>query len=176
MAKQLTSTPKKMANSEQTSGKKGLSSKQISAQVESKPQPVPRVSPIDLSQYEIESSPDFSRADLLQFLTSLVRAKNEILARSKERIDGGEIALDHNEMTDQVDMASMSVEQNVIFKLLDRDRQLLAEINRAIKKIETGDYGYCEGSGDVIPHKRLELTPWTRYSVQYQEQLEKSRQ
>lgn len=126
-----------------------------------------------LDQLTITPSPDFSTAVLKTFLASLVQAKNEILMRSKARLDGGDIALDQNEMTDQVDIASVSVEQNVIFKLLDRDRLQLSEIHRAIKKIETGDYGYCEGSGDVIPHKRLELAPWTRYSVQYQEQLEK---
>lgn len=135
----------------------------------------PAAKNVALDKFTITASPDFSTAALKTFLASLVKAKNEILMRSKARIDGGDIALDQNEMTDQVDIASVSVEQNVIFKLLDRDRLLLSEIHRAIQKIETGDYGYCEGSGDVIPHKRLELAPWTRYSVQYQEQLEKQK-
>lgn len=134
----------------------------------------PTPTEVDLSGYQITVSVDFSKQDLTRFLTALVSAKNEIIARSKARLDGGDITVDHKEMSDQVDMAIMNVEQNVIFKLLDRDRVLLGQINRAIQKIAMGDYGYCEGSGDVIPHKRLEITPWTRYSVKYQEQLEGS--
>ena len=83
--------------------------------------------------------------------------------------------LDAGELADEVDIASANVEQNVTFKLLDRDRRLLSEINRAIQKIASGDYGYCEGTGEVIPKKRLQLTPWTRYSVRHQEQLERTR-
>ncbi len=40
-------------------------------------------------------------------------------------------------------------------------------------KITSGDFGYCEGTGDPIPKKRLELAPWVRYSVEFLEQKEK---
>ena len=129
----------------------------------------------DVADYKITPTADFSEKDLTNFLRMLLDKKLEILERSKARIDGGDIVIDHNEMTDQMDLATMSVEQNVIFKLLDRDRLLLAEIDRAIAKVSSGDYGYCEGSGDAIPHKRLELNPWTRFSVRYKEQLESSK-
>jgi DnaK suppressor protein len=81
--------------------------------------------------------------------------------------------MDANELMDEVDLASATIEQNLTFRLLDRDRKLVAEIERAIDKLKHGDYGYCEGTGEPIPKKRLELRPWTRHSVKYKEQLEK---
>ena len=131
-------------------------------------------SSVSIHNYRITPTADFSQEDLEKFLSMLLEKQGEILAKSKERLNSGDMVLDKNEMADEVDLASVSVEQNVTFKLLDRDRALLGRIKRAIEKIASGDYGYCEGTGEVIPQKRLELTPWTLYSVRYQEQLEKS--
>lgn len=50
----------------------------------------------------------------------------------------------------------------------------LREIDDALKRIENGRYGICEGSGEVIPEKRLEALPYSRYTVQYQAELEKN--
>ena len=76
-------------------------------------------------------------------------------------------------MYDEVDLASATAEQNLTLRLLDRDHKLLAEIDHAIEKIDTGEYGFCEGTGEVIPKRRLELRPWCRHSVKYKEQLER---
>ena len=85
----------------------------------------------------------------------------------------GNIHIDKNELSDEVDQASAMVEQNLTFRLLDRDRKLLGEIEHAISKIDAGDYGFCEGTGEPIPKRRLELRPWCRHSVKYKEHLER---
>ena len=126
------------------------------------------------SQYdEIESSDIFTQEELQNFQNILVAEKEKILAKSKSTVEGGSIKIDTNEMMDEVDLASATIEQNLTFRLLDRERKLLREINRALQKIKSGDYGYCEGTGEPIPKKRLELTPWTRHSVKYKEELER---
>ena len=125
--------------------------------------------------FEIAESDILSRSELAAFFAMLVQRKEEITTKLQERVSSGDIVLDRNEMADEVDLASANVEQRVTFKLLDRDRRLLSEIEHATHKIATGDYGYCEGTGEVIPKKRLELTPWARYSVRYKEQLEKTK-
>ena len=126
-------------------------------------------------EFEIADSDILTRSELEHFLELLTQRKEEITSKLQERINSGDIVLDTNEMADEVDLASANVEQNVTFKLLDRDRKLLGEIKYAIHKVSTGDYGYCEGTGEAIPKKRLELTPWARYSVRYKEQLEKNK-
>lgn len=115
----------------------------------------------------------FSRDELEHFKARLYEEKEAILKKAKQTVESGTIKLDTNEMADEVDLASVTIEQNLTFRLLDRDRKLMAEIDHALAKIENGDYGYCEGTGEPIPKRRLELRPWCRHSVKYKEKLEK---
>ena len=74
---------------------------------------------------------------------------------------------------DEMDEANIEGEAAVTTKLLDRDVHLLVEIDRALAKIRDGTYGICEGTGEPIGYSRLRLRPWARYSVEYQEELER---
>ena len=103
----------------------------------------------------------------------LQQEKTKILQKAKKAVEEGDMLLDRNELVDEVDQASAMVEQNLTFRLLDRDRKLLTEIEHALAKIDSGDYGYCEGTGEAIPKRRLELRPWCRHSVKYKEKLER---
>ena len=115
----------------------------------------------------------FTNEELEKFRALLLDERTKIMAKAKAALESGNIALDKDEMMDEVDLASATIEQNLMFRLLDRDRKLLSEIDHAIFKLETGDYGICEGTGEPIPKRRLELRPWCRHSVKYKEQLEK---
>ncbi len=115
----------------------------------------------------------FSEEELEMFRGLLEAEKSKLLVKAKRLVEEGNIQIDKNEMMDEVDQASAMVEQNLTFRLLDRDRKLLEEIDHALAKIDTGDYGYCEGTGDPIPKRRLELRPWCRHSVKYKEKLER---
>ncbi len=126
-----------------------------------------------LEDFKIGKSDLFSPEELRIFLELLVVERNKIVAKAKAAVKGGSIALDTNEMMDEVDLAAVTIEQNLTFRLLDRERKLLGEIERALQKIKNGDYGYCEGTGEIIPKRRLELAPWTRHSVKHKEFLEK---
>lgn len=121
----------------------------------------------------IADSELFTREELLFFHKLLTDEKEKLIAKAKATKESGSIHMDTNEMMDQVDQASATIEQNLTFKLLDRDRKLLIEIERALDKLKHGEYGYCEGTGEPILKKRLELRPWTKHSVKYKEQLEK---
>lgn len=122
---------------------------------------------------EIHQSDIFSEEELRTFLGALQKERAALLEKAKAAVDAGNIALDKDEMYDEVDLATATVDQNLTFRLLDRDRKLLNEIDHAINKIQTGEFGYCEGTGEPIPKRRLELRPWCRHSVKYKEQLEK---
>lgn len=115
----------------------------------------------------------FSNDELEVFRNMLADEKQKIMEKAKQALQSGNIALDKEEMYDEVDLASATIEQNLMFRLLDRDRKLLGEIEHALTKIDSGEYGYCEGTGEPIPKRRLELRPWCRHSVKYKEQLEK---
>lgn len=115
----------------------------------------------------------FTNDELEVFRGMLSDEKQKIMEKAKQALQSGNIALDKEEMYDEVDLASATIEQNLMFRLLDRDRKLLSEIEHALTKIDSGEYGYCEGTGEPIPKRRLELRPWCRHSVKYKEQLEK---
>ena len=115
----------------------------------------------------------FSKEDLEMFRTLLTDERKKLILKARIAMESGNIALNKDEMMDEVDLASATVEQNLTFRLLDRDRKLLGEIEHAIEKLDDGEYGFCEGTGELIPKRRLELRPWTRHSVKYKEQLER---
>jgi len=71
------------------------------------------------------------------------------------------------------DMGTDNYEQEFTLGLVQKERDLLKEINLALAKIQNGNYGICEGSGQPIIKERLEYQPWARYSVDYQRKLER---
>lgn len=115
----------------------------------------------------------FTKEELEVFRDLLMSERGKILVKAKRAMEDGNIHIDKNEMFDEVDQAAAMIDQNLTFRLLDRDRKLLQEIDHALAKLDTGDYGYCEGTGEPIPKRRLELRPWCRHSVKYKERLER---
>ena len=71
------------------------------------------------------------------------------------------------------DMGTDNYEQEFTLHLVQKDRELLKEIYVALKKIDDGTYGICEGTGKPISKARLEAKPWARYSIEHARQLEK---
>ena len=77
---------------------------------------------------------------------------------------------------DEIDIAQRHTEQASLMRFADKERKLLGEIDHALEKMEkSGEYGVCEGTEEPISFKRLEVRPWTRYSVAHKEQLERER-
>lgn len=76
---------------------------------------------------------------------------------------------------DSADVASVEASQAAIAKLGDREKKLLKLIDHALNKIEDedGEYGICEYSGEEIPFKRLEISPWAKYTVEAKEEIER---
>ncbi len=70
------------------------------------------------------------------------------------------------------DMGTDNYEQEFTLGLMEKDRNLLREINSALAKIQDGTYGLCEGTGKPIGKPRLEAQPWARYSIDYARKIE----
>ena len=74
----------------------------------------------------------------------------------------------------QADAGSDAYDRDFALSLLSQERDSLFEIDAALKKINDGNYGFCEISGKAIPHNRLEALPFARYTVECQADLEKT--
>ena len=56
----------------------------------------------------------------------------------------------------------------------DRQRKVIAKIDAALRRIETGEYGYCEETGEPISLRRLDARPIATMSLEAQERHERS--
>lgn len=70
------------------------------------------------------------------------------------------------------DMGTDNYEQEFTLGLVQKDRDILREINLALAKIQNGTYGICEGTGKPIGKPRLEAKPWARHGIEYARKLE----
>jgi DnaK suppressor protein len=73
---------------------------------------------------------------------------------------------------DPNDRATQESEFGLELRTRDRERKLLKKISQAIDRVDEGDYGYCEETGDEIGLKRLEARPVATLSVEAQERRE----
>lgn len=80
----------------------------------------------------------------------------------------------YNDQGDLVDIADSVIQNDLLNKLSDMDIEKINMIDQALEKIEKGTYGICEGTGKTIPEARLNAIPWTPYTVEYAQQIEKS--
>jgi DnaK suppressor protein len=83
-----------------------------------------------------------------------------------------EVDLTEQEVGDEADAATLSSERELMFELSDNERQQLDAIEAALRKIETGVYGRCEGCSKDIPSLRLQAIPQARYCIQCQARFE----
>lgn len=70
------------------------------------------------------------------------------------------------------DAGSESFERDMTYNILSNEKETLAEIDEAIKRIKNGTYGICEVTGMPIPDERLSAIPFTRYTKEGQERKE----
>jgi DnaK suppressor protein len=74
---------------------------------------------------------------------------------------------------DEVDRSSFEEEMQRMQLVLDGKKQLQFEVMEAIKRIEEGSYGVCEETEEPIGIKRLTAQPWTRLSLEAQQEFER---
>jgi RNA polymerase-binding transcription factor DksA len=72
----------------------------------------------------------------------------------------------------QADAGSDSYDRDFALNILSQEQDALNEIEEALIRIDSREYGVCEGSGDMIPPARLEAMPFARCTVEYQEKLD----
>lgn len=116
---------------------------------------------------------DLSEEDLGKFRAVLLAERSKVRERLDRHVKESVYELDS--LPDEIDQASRESEQTAMLRLADKERKLLAQIERALSKFDSGDFGICEGTGDPIGRKRLYARPWTRHSIHFKELLERQK-
>jgi RNA polymerase-binding transcription factor DksA len=112
------------------------------------------------------------RERLLQLKDTLLDSMSGVGRDSlRNRAEGGEASAFGMHTADA---GSDAYDRDFALSLLSQERDSLFEIDAALKKINDGNYGFCELSGKPIPHNRLEALPFARYTVECQAELEKT--
>ena len=73
----------------------------------------------------------------------------------------------------QADEGTDDFDQTISIEVSSKERGIMHQIERSLEKIEEGNYGVCDVSGEEISIKRLEAVPYATMTVQAQEKFEK---
>lgn len=114
---------------------------------------------------------ELSSEQVKQLYAKLMTERERVVAGIKRHMAA--VLEDRDQLPDELDEAGRYTEQAYLMRVADKEQKLLAEIDHAFTKFQTGEYGVCEGNGEPIGFRRLELRPWTRYSVAFKEELER---
>jgi len=71
------------------------------------------------------------------------------------------------------DLGTDNFEQEFSLGLMDSERKILLEIVAALRRMNDGTFGICEGTGNPISKARLNANPWARYCIDYARMVEK---
>ena len=106
------------------------------------------------------------------FRLKLMDWKNELLKESSQTLANLQKE-ENSAKPDLTDRASEETERTFELRTRDRERKLINKIDSALKRIDDGNYGYCEESGEPIGINRLEARPVATLSLEAQEIHEK---
>ena len=105
------------------------------------------------------------------FRRKLVNWKNDLMSDSKDTIEG--LQDNTRNIPDIADRASEETDRALELRTRDRQRKLVSKIDAALRRIDEGEYGYCEITGEPISLKRLVARPIATMSLEAQESHER---
>ena len=119
-----------------------------------------------------EDEPFMNERQLEYFRKKLMDWKAELLDDSKSTIE--ELQQTTRNIPDIADRASEETDRALELRTRDRQRKLVSKIDAAIRRIDEGEYGYCEETGEPISLKRLDARPIATLSLEAQERHERA--
>ena len=118
-----------------------------------------------------ENEPFMNDKQLEYFRRKLLNWKQELLAGTKDTIEGLQDST--RNIPDVADRASEETDRALELRTRDRQRKLVAKIDSALRRIDEGEFGYCEVTGEQISLKRLDARPIATMSLEAQERHER---
>ncbi|WP_209425890.1 RNA polymerase-binding protein DksA [Pararhodobacter sp. SW119] len=118
-----------------------------------------------------EDEPFMNERQLEYFRRKLLAWKEDILNGSKETLAG--LANGTRNLPDIADRASEETDRALELRTRDRQRKLVSKIDAALRRIENGEFGYCERTGEPISLRRLDARPIATMTLEAQEKHER---
>ncbi|HEY9192808.1 MAG TPA: RNA polymerase-binding protein DksA [Methyloversatilis sp.] len=111
-----------------------------------------------------------NEAQLAFFRDLLARMRDDILRKADETV---EHMREVDNVSDPADRATVEEEHTLELRARDRERKLLKKIEQAIDRIDAGEYGYCDETGEPIGIPRLLARPTATLTIEAQERRER---
>ena len=111
-----------------------------------------------------------SPKQLEYFRQKLLNWRNDLVEESKQTIDN--LREEVRDVGDEAERATRETENSLELRTRDRYRKLIGKIDKALKRVDEGDYGYCEETGEEIGIERLEARPIATLCLDAQERWE----
>ena len=126
----------------------------------------------DLEEYRpTEDEPFMNDRQKEYFKHKLLKWRSDIQRESKDTLD--QLQEENLQLPDIADRASSETDKALELRTRDRQRKLISKIDAALRRIDTGEYGYCEETGEPIGIGRLEARPIATLSLEAQERHER---
>lgn len=108
---------------------------------------------------------EFFRQKLISWRSELIRESSDTIQNTLQETE--------LQQPDLADRASAETDHALELRTRDRERKLISKINEALMRIDDGEYGFCEETGEPIGVPRLEARPVATLSLEAQERHEK---
>ena len=118
-----------------------------------------------------DDEPFMNEIQVEYFRQKLISWKNDLVSDSKDTIESLQDST--RAIPDISDRASEETDRALELRTRDRQRKLVAKIDSALRRIEDGEFGYCEETGDPISLRRLDARPIATMSLEAQERHER---
>jgi DnaK suppressor protein len=127
----------------------------------------------ELTDEEILKAPEkdyMNEAQLAFFKKKLIELRDQLLQNAD---DTGEHLRENEITTDPSDRATLEEEYTLELRTRDRERKLLKKVEKSLRMIDDGSYGWCEETGEPIGVPRLIARPTATLSLEAQERRER---
>ncbi len=127
----------------------------------------------DLSEAELLAMPDseYMNDKQLEFFRARLQVlKDDLLSNAGETTE--HLREDTSIVPDPADRATIEEEHALELRTRDRERKLLKKISQSLTRIEAGDYGFCDETGEPIGLGRLIARPTATLSLEAQQRRE----
>lgn len=129
--------------------------------------------PKPLTEEELIKAPEkeyMNEAQLAFFKQRLIELREQMLQNAD---DTGQHLRENEVTTDPSDRATLEEEYTLELRTRDRERKLLKKVEKSLRMIDDGSYGWCEETGDPIGIPRLLARPTATLSLEAQERRER---
>ena len=119
--------------------------------------------PLKKEDYMCPEQLEYFRQKLLTWREELIEESRETISNLKDEV---------RDVGDEAERATRETENSLELRTRDRYRKLINKIDKALIRVEEGDYGYCDETGEEIGLARLEARPIATLCLDAQERWE----